>query len=175
MGVPALSPVVQHTGSVLDLTPKQIAAATFVGVRFLRATPDQVRRFTMQQKVFRIAGEAVLATRDGRFFETAATPQRLIAEGERQHQDLAQWATTIADDAPPALLSAPLEDKAAAASATIPAMAAEPSQAPRLAEMVSGPAPRRGPKALPRGKRWPRASAQRCGRPAQHWSAPHSG
>ena len=174
MGVPALSPVVQHTGSVLDLTPKQIAAATFVGVRFLRATPDQVRRFTMQ-KVFRIAGEAVLATRNGRFFETAATLQRLTAEGERQHQDLAQWATTIADDAPPALLSAPLEDKVAAASAMIPAMAAEPSQAPRLAEMVSGPAPRRGPKALPRGKRWPRASAQRCGRPAQHWSAPHSG
>jgi hypothetical protein len=45
----------------------------------------------MQRKVFRIGGEAVLATREGSLFETAGTLARLIEEGERQRRDLVGW------------------------------------------------------------------------------------
>jgi hypothetical protein len=47
----------------------------------------------MQRKVFEIDGQSHLATRDGSFFETAGTLERLIA-GEleaQQRADLAAW------------------------------------------------------------------------------------
>lgn len=75
----------------MNLSPDQIAAAEFAGVRFLTATPDQIRRLSMQRKVFRVGETAVLATRDGSFFETAATLTSLIEEGEQQRRDLAAW------------------------------------------------------------------------------------
>jgi hypothetical protein len=74
---------------MFDLTPDQVADAETVGVSFPPATRSQVQRYAMQRKVFRIGGETVLATRDGALFETAATLERLIAEGERQRRDLA--------------------------------------------------------------------------------------
>ena len=74
---------------MLELTSEQIADAEACGVSFPAATPDQVQRYAMQKKVFRIGGELVLATRDGALFETAGTLERLIAEGERQRRDLA--------------------------------------------------------------------------------------
>ena len=63
---------------MLDLTPDQIAGAEACGVSFPAATPEQVQRYAMQ-KVFRIGGKAVLATRDGALVEAAATLERLIA------------------------------------------------------------------------------------------------
>lgn len=75
---------------MLELTSEQIADAEACGVSFPAATPDQVQRYAMQKKVFRIGGELVLATRDGALFETAGTLERLIAEGERQRRDLAE-------------------------------------------------------------------------------------
>ncbi len=79
---------------MLELTSEQIADAEACGVSFPAATPDQVQRYAMQKKVFRIGGELVLATRDGALFETAGTLERLIAEGERQRRDLAEWEAT---------------------------------------------------------------------------------
>ena len=75
---------------MLELTSEQIADAEACGVSFPAATPDQVQRYAMQKKVFRIGGELVLSTRDGALFETAGTLERLIAEGERQRRDLAE-------------------------------------------------------------------------------------
>jgi hypothetical protein len=86
----------------LNLSPQQIAAAQLVGVAFPPATSAQVQRLAMQRKVFRIAGTAVLATRDGTFFETAATLAPLIAEGERQQRDLAAWEAAAPVVEPPA-------------------------------------------------------------------------
>jgi hypothetical protein len=86
----------------LNLSPEQIAAAHLVGVAFPPATPAQVQRLAMQRKVFQIAGMAVLATRDGTFFETAATLKPLIAEGERQQRDLAAWVAAAPVVEPPA-------------------------------------------------------------------------
>jgi hypothetical protein len=74
----------------LDLTTDQITAAELCGVSFLPATSAQVQRYSMQRKIFRLDGQFVLATRDGSFFETAATLERWIAEGERQQRDLAR-------------------------------------------------------------------------------------
>ena len=75
----------------MNLSPDQVSAAEFAGVQFLPATPDQIQRLSMQRKVFRVGETAVLATRDGSLFETAATLTSLIEEGEQQRRDLAAW------------------------------------------------------------------------------------
>src|SRR4051794_20115704 len=84
-----------HGDQLLYLTPPQIAAAMAVGIRFTPATPEQVQRLSMQRRVFRIDEAPHLATRDGSFFETAATLQRLIAAHQAdeapQQADLAIW------------------------------------------------------------------------------------
>jgi hypothetical protein len=124
----------------LNLSPQQIAAAHLVGVAFPPATPAQVQRLAMQRKVFQIAGMAVLATRDGTFFETAATLAPLIAEGERQQRDLAAWeaAAPVAEvPAPPpnpewlaGTTFAPAEQKAPDLA---PVVAPEPAPPPEPA------------------------------------------
>jgi len=144
---------------MLDLTPDQIADAETVGVSFPLATPDQVRRYTMQRKVFRVGGEAVLATRDGALFETAATLERLIADGERQRRDMATWeastpATAVEPPAPPT--PRPVE-----ATTRPPAPIAPPS--PLAARKAK-------PRQVPRAERWLTAGAKRRGRLVQHWS-----
>jgi hypothetical protein len=75
------------------MTPAQIAAAMALGICFVAATPDQVQRLSMQRKIFRIDGVPHLTTRDGSFFETAATLERLIAYDVdyAQQADLAAW------------------------------------------------------------------------------------
>ena len=77
----------------LRLSYDQIAAARACGIEFPPASPAQVQRLSMQRKVFEIDGQPHLATRDGSFFETAGTLERLIAgEVEAQQQaDLAAW------------------------------------------------------------------------------------
>ena len=49
---------------MLDLTSDQVADAEACGVSFPAATPQQVRRYAMQRKEFRVGGEAVLVTRN---------------------------------------------------------------------------------------------------------------
>ncbi len=94
----------------------------------------------MQRKVFEIDGQPHLATRDGSFFETAGTLERLIA-GElnaRQQADLAAWeagGTTGPSPAPVPAQTAPepaeqrekLEDpKAALVHKSAPVASAKP-------------------------------------------------
>ena len=62
----------------MELTRDQRAAAEACGCALVPATEEQVRRLTMQRRVFRLDGEPVLATRDGGFFETHATLAALI-------------------------------------------------------------------------------------------------
>lgn len=114
----------------MNLSPEQITAARLVGVDFPAATPSQVHRLAMQRKVFRIAGKAVLATRDGTFFETAATLEPLIAEGERQQRDLAAWEAAAPVVEPPA--PTPNPERPAAA-----ALAPAEEQAPDLMPVVA--------------------------------------
>jgi hypothetical protein len=115
----------------LNLSPEQIAAAHLVGVAFPPATPAQVQRLAMQRKVFRIAGTAVLATRDGTFFETAATLAPLIAEGERQQRDLVAWEAAVPMVEPPAPPPNPERPVAAALAPAAPDL--EPATAPETA------------------------------------------
>jgi hypothetical protein len=170
----------------MHLSPDQVAAAVFVGVGFPRASPDQVQRLSMQRKVFRIGGEAVLATRDGSFFETAATLERLIAKelGARQARALAAWeasgstepspapgptlgAVPPALPEPPAAMAEPLElvvaeTPVAAPAPVVPAGALVAGNAARKTASVR--------KLLP-GERWLTAGAERRGRTPRHWSA----
>lgn len=77
----------------MQLSYDKVAAARACGIKFPPASPAQVQRLSMQRKVFEIDGQPHLATRDGSFFETAGTLERLIA-GEieaRQQADLAAW------------------------------------------------------------------------------------
>ena len=149
---------------MLDLTSERIADAEACGVSFPAATHDQVQRYAMQKKVFRIGGAAVLATRDGALFETAGTLERLIAEGERQRRDLAEWeaaASPLVEEAP-----APSPPARAAASAPSPALVPVPEpRTPRSAK----------PRRAPRGERWLTVGAERRGRLAQHWSTRRQG
>ena len=97
----------------------------------------------MQRKVFEIDGQPHLATRDGSFFETAGTLERLIAgEVEAQQQaDLAAWeagGTAEPSPAPAPAQAAPepaeqrdkLEDAKAALRAELERKAAELGIAP---------------------------------------------
>ena len=97
----------------------------------------------MQRKVFEIDGQPHLATRDGSFFETAGTLERLIA-GEldaQQQADLAAWeagGTAEPSPAPVPAQAAPepaeqrdkLEDAKAALRAELERRAAELGIAP---------------------------------------------
>jgi DNA-binding protein H-NS len=98
----------------------------------------------MQRKVFEIDGQPHLATRDGSFFETAGTLERLIAEelDAQQQADLAAWeAGSTTEPSSPALAptqAAPepaeprgkLEDAKAALRAELERRAAELGIAP---------------------------------------------
>jgi DNA-binding protein H-NS len=79
--------------SPLQLSLDQIAAAKACGIAFTPASPDQIQRLSMQRKVFWIDGQPHLASRDGSFFETAATLERSIADRleAQQERDLAAW------------------------------------------------------------------------------------
>ncbi|GAA0592919.1 hypothetical protein GCM10009416_34160 [Craurococcus roseus] len=152
----------------MDLEPAQVADAEACGVSFRTATPAQVQRFSMQRKVFRVCGEAVLATRDGALFETAGTLERLIAEGGRQRRDLEAWRATR-----PALrVEAPAPPPPPPITVQRPARASAVVPEPRVARTAE---PRRAPsRDVPRGERWQTAGAVRRGRLAQHWTSRRS-
>jgi DNA-binding protein H-NS len=127
----------------LKLSHDRIAAAKACGIEFPPASPAQVQRLSMQRRVFEIDGRPHLATRDGGFFETAGTLERLIA-GEveaRQRADLAAWeagGTTEPAPAPAPAQAAPeaagrgerLEDVRAALRVEVERRAAELGIAP---------------------------------------------
>ena len=127
----------------MQLSYDKVAAARACGIEFPPASPAQVQRLSMQRKVFEIDGQPHLATRDGSFFETAGTLERLIA-GEldaQQQADLAAWeAGGTAEPAPapvpaqaapePAEQQDKLEDAKAALRAELERRAAELGIAP---------------------------------------------
>ncbi len=127
----------------MQLSYDKVAAARACGIEFPPASPAQVQRLSMQRKVFEIDGQPHLATRDGSFFETAGTLERLIAgEVEAQQQaDLAAWeagGTAEPSPAPVSAQAAPepaeqrekLEDAKAALRAELERKAAELGIAP---------------------------------------------
>jgi hypothetical protein len=172
----------------LKLTADQIAAAEECGVSFPPASPAQVQRYAMQRKIFQVGGQAVLATRDGALFETAATLERLIAEGLRRRRDLSAWEATARPVAePPAAVTEPAvqappsapEPRAATTkpksrpAAKGGAKAATHSRALSLVRPFVGPMPvserARRPFAQ-QAERWLTAGAERRGREDKHWS-----
>jgi DNA-binding protein H-NS len=127
----------------LLLSHDKVAAARACGIEFPPASPAQVQRLSMQRKVFDIDGQPHLATRDGSFFETAGTLERLIAEelDAQQQADLAAWeagGTTEPSPAPAPAQAAPepaehrdkFEDAKAALRAELERRAAELGIAP---------------------------------------------
>lgn len=112
----------------MHLSPEDIAAAETCGVSFLPATAAQVQRLAMQRKVFYRAGEPILATRGGGFFETVGTLQQLIEEGRQQQRDLAGWLQAPPPSAPGAAAVLPTVPELALPSelATLPEVAVLP-------------------------------------------------
>jgi hypothetical protein len=121
----------------LELTRDQRAAAEARGCAFVPATEEQVRRLTMQRRVFRLDGEPVLATRDGGYFETHGTLATLIErrsavpaargaamDGPRPHQGAA------ASGAEPSAPSGPGSAQASPTGVDLPTSTAGPSPAP---------------------------------------------
>jgi hypothetical protein len=92
----------------LQLNPEDIAAAEACGITFQPAAPAQVQRLAMQRKIFYAAGQPILATRGGGFYETAGTLRRLIEEGLQQQRDLAAWQQSEASPATGAVEPDPL-------------------------------------------------------------------
>jgi hypothetical protein len=181
----------------LDLTPEQVEAASLVGVEFPHASAEQIRRLSMQRKVFHIDGQPALATRNGAFFETVGTLTALIAEGEQRRRDLDTWAATAPgaeDKADVAALSPTAEEISAPSLSPEAATKDRPGPFITPEEQSSGfdgpagvaEAPllltrditRESAAALPRvaqatakrGERWLTAGAGRRGRTNQHWS-----
>jgi DNA-binding protein H-NS len=116
----------------------------------------------MQRRVFWIDGSPVLATRDGGFYETAATLAPIMAEGLRQLADLAAWR----DGASPSeggRSQEGLEPPGDARAPAAPTPAGAPEQVVR-AEAAGGPrsdSPAAAGDARPtrQGGRWPTAGA----------------
>ena len=127
----------------MQLSYDKVAAARACGIEFPPASPAQVQRLSMQRKVFEIDGQPHLATRDGSFFETAGTLERLSA-GEveaQQRAALAAWeagGTAAPSPTPAPAQAAPepaeqrekLEDAKAALRAELERKAAELGIAP---------------------------------------------
>jgi hypothetical protein len=72
------------TVDVVQLTEEQVEIAVAQGCRFIEASEAQVRQFSMQRRVFQIAGKACLAARADGFYETAGTMSALIAQATEQ-------------------------------------------------------------------------------------------
>jgi hypothetical protein len=180
----------------LHLTSEQVAAAEAAGCTFLPAPPDAVHRYAMQRKLFHVGEQQVLATRGGGLFETAATLERLIAEGRARLGAVVPAAesavpeTMPVETAPPEPEATPAEPGSAdttpeaprvrtrrpraAKPASVPmpgidAMAPAPGDAAQQAAASVVRAPRRRAK-QDEAPRWSTAGAARRGRAAVHWS-----
>lgn len=139
----------------MGLTPDQLGAARACGCVLRPATDDQVRRFAMQRRVFRIDGQPFVATRGG-LFETHGTLAALIEGRVPRAGDAVAEAAPIQEVAPtpppevsgrketstlavgaPAAEVAPLERKGRRAAAPKPRKASTP---PEMAPASTAPA-----------------------------------
>jgi hypothetical protein len=174
----------------VNLSPEQVAAAEAAGCSFVPAPDHAIHRYTMQRKVFRAAGRAVLATRGGGLFETMATLERLIAQGRellaaRRPPAAEPTAGPVEAEAPPVPRSPRLrrtrplpQPPAAAVPAEAPAPASQPpvarperdEAAPIASARDIQGAPRPRSAQQPRTPRWLTAGAERRGRASVHWS-----
>ena len=99
----------------MELTPNQRAAAEACGCVFLPATDEQVKRLSMQRRVFRIDGDPFVATRDGGgFFETHGTLVALV-EGHAPSRERASEETAHEAAAADAAVSAEIATERGAA------------------------------------------------------------
>ncbi len=64
----------------MELTHDQIAAARAVGFAFSPANDEQIRRLTMQRRIFHIDGKPHLASANGTYFETHSTLLAMLDE-----------------------------------------------------------------------------------------------
>jgi hypothetical protein len=134
-----------------------------LGIRLTPATPDQVQRLAMQRRIFRIDGAPHLATRDGSFFETAATLQRLIAahhpDQVQQQADLTAWEAS--GTAAPSHIAQPVPEAlpflSAEPPATMPETPARLAEEPVSAVAAAATASTIPPRHLSRPKRPPPA------------------
>lgn len=159
----------------MNLTQDQVAAAEAAGCQFVPAPDHALHRYTMQRKVFRVSGRNVLATRGGGLFETAATLERLIAEGRallatrhppEPEAAEAEIASPPAPRSPRLRRTRPLPPAEPSLQAA-PAPAPPPDPAPQEPQPSEAPPTRR---ARPPQPRWVTAGAERRGRAGVHWS-----
>ncbi|MCK8787284.1 H-NS histone family protein [Roseomonas sp. NAR14] len=99
----------------MQLTPEQVAALLTLGFHLFPASPDHVARLTMQRRIFHVAGEPRLVTRNGLYYETQGTLLSALAKAEPVALDAtrmppAAMPQTPAGDAPAAPPSPALAD-----------------------------------------------------------------
>ncbi len=131
----------------MDLTPDQIAAARACGCVLTMATEDQVRRLSMQRRVFHVGGEPFVAAREG-FFETHGTLAALI----EKHRP-----TAAVSDAEPEAARVPER--------------AMPGDAETSVATSGAPAPE-GPEEVRAGQNGRRAAAARPRKARAPWTEP---
>lgn len=132
----------------LNLTADDIAAAEAVGCIFQPLPPSQLSRFAMQRKIFYIDGKAVLATRGGGLYESAATLEGLLGFGrERIRAGLVQVATPMQDETPAIVTGVAPELPVMTLAVVMPQAEAEPgakevnarTAKPRAARKIKAP------------------------------------
>lgn len=126
----------------MELTPDQLGAARACGCVLSPATDDQVRRFAMQRRVFRIDGQPFVATRGGGgLFETHGTLAALIERHVPRAGDAVAEAAPIQEVAP----TPPPEVSGGAETSTLPLGTPVPEAAPsdRKGRRAAAPKPRK--------------------------------
>ncbi len=119
----------------------------------------------MQRKVFEIAGEPRLATRDGSLFETAGTLQQMIADRLRQPAERTAQPEVPPPVAKPEARALPEPEPA---PVTVEATSLEPD--PEPTDLAATAIPGKPARPGPRAERWRTAGPERRGRTGQHWS-----
>jgi hypothetical protein len=109
----------------LELTPDQLGAARACGCVLSPATDDQVRRLTMQRRIFRIDGQPVVATRGGGPFEThgalAALIEKHVPEAAERNAEAETAPVKVIAPIPAPEVSGGTEASALALGAPAPA------------------------------------------------------
>lgn len=124
---------------ILELTHEQRAAAEACGCAFIPATDEQVRRLTMQRRVFRSDGRAVLAMREGGYFETHGTLAALLAAHAAAAS--AKRGTMADAPAPPNTPTGGIAGSPAVLGGGRPAEQAGPSAGPAVPAVDQNPTP----------------------------------
>lgn len=112
---------------ILELTADQLAAASACGCVLTSATDDQVRRLSMQRRIFQIGGLPHVVARDG-FFETHSTLAELIEKYEPADLDRSDGTDTAPNL--PQVLAPDMEASAAIRAEAVTAAEREGRAAP---------------------------------------------